>query len=47
LFAFAYDQRMPSLDDYIENKLMAGCSTFTREEALADLPLNLTPSLRL
>lgn len=39
LLVFACDLRMPSLDDYIEKKLMAGFSIFTREEALAALPL--------
>ncbi|MGO6732654.1 type IV toxin-antitoxin system AbiEi family antitoxin domain-containing protein [Rhizobium ruizarguesonis] len=39
LFVFAYDWRMPSLDDCIENKQMSGYSTFTREDALAELSL--------
>jgi hypothetical protein len=29
-----------SLDDYIEKKLISGFSTFTRAEALAELPLS-------
>lgn len=32
---------MPSLDDCIENKQMSGYSTFTREDALAELSLKL------